>query len=238
MSETDIAARVVAWLEHDGWEVYQEVEGRNGRCDIYGVRGRLAWAIEVKKSFGLRVIEQAHGWIGYANLVSIAVPNVSSSFGARLCEQLGIGTIETTMRQQSYWRRTDKGRLDSNGNPREDWERVELPPDLTVRERAKPRLWRRCKRPKLFESQKTFAPAGNNFGKYVTGASEVKRQLILIVNATPGIALNDAIGRIPHHYASDKSARSTLIKYIEWKQVPEVRIERIGRSVHLYPATT
>lgn len=218
-SETDIAARVVAWLEHEGWDVYKEVEGRPGRCDIYAVREPVAWAIEVKTTFGLRVIEQAHGWLGYANLVSVAVPYHRNGFAERICRDYGIGTIETSVEAVHDW---------SVRPPKE------LLPELRVREIVSPRLWRRCVRPKLYESQKA-SEAGNAFGKYVTGASEVKRLLVKLVAANPGIALNEAMRLTPHHYANAASARSTVIKYIEWNQIPEVRIERQGRTVHLYP---
>jgi hypothetical protein len=236
MKETDLAERVVAWLKHEGWDVYQEVEGPNGRCDIYAVREPLTWAIEVKATFGLKVIEQAHGWLGHANLVSIATPKPPNGFGLELCRHFGIGTIEIVPRENWDNRMIDSGEKWPNGSPLMRRERVDLPPDLHVHQYSKPRFLRRSARPRLYESQKDYAPAGNNYGKYVTGASEVKRQLVDIVRAEPGIALSEAIKRIPHHYASDRSAKSTLVKYIEWKQVPELRIERDGRLVRLYLA--
>jgi hypothetical protein len=92
-TEKDLAKIVVAMLQEWGWEVYQEVRGNGGRCDIVGSRGKLLWAIECKLSFGLPIIEQASKWIWQAHYVSIATPNSPSAFGEQILRHYGIGSI-------------------------------------------------------------------------------------------------------------------------------------------------
>lgn len=91
MSEIELARKVVEYLHREQWEVYQEVKGSYGRCDIYAVRGPVSWAIECKTTCSLKVIEQAVYWQGYANYTSIAVPSSKSSH--IICRRLGIGVL-------------------------------------------------------------------------------------------------------------------------------------------------
>lgn len=95
-TEEQLAEKAVALLESDGWTVYQEVkDGGSGRTvDIYGKRHNLFWAVEVKRSFTLKLIEQAAKWEGRANFISVAVPTYKSNFPAEVCRRFGIGVLE------------------------------------------------------------------------------------------------------------------------------------------------
>ena len=94
ISETDLAKIVIELLSEWGWDVYQEVQGHGGICDIVGKRGNILWAIECKKSFGLAVIEQAHNWIKYAHYSSVAVPQTRDGyFAEQICREYGIGVF-------------------------------------------------------------------------------------------------------------------------------------------------
>ena len=92
-SEVELARPVVAWLRLQRWEVYQEVQMGNGGpvADIVARLGNLYWVVECKTKFGLAVMDQAHGWLGYAHLVSVAVPVLHRSGDRRriLGDQLG-----------------------------------------------------------------------------------------------------------------------------------------------------
>jgi len=52
MKETDLAERVINWLEDQHWEIYQEVQfrGYGGIADIVAVRAGYLWIIECKTS--------------------------------------------------------------------------------------------------------------------------------------------------------------------------------------------
>lgn len=97
--ETDIAKAAVDWLTSQNWEVYQEVQFRPfGRiADIVAVNGRLVWVVECKTSLNLALLEQAYRWRGYANFISIAVPQARNGKGRGAAElflkQFGIGKL-------------------------------------------------------------------------------------------------------------------------------------------------
>jgi hypothetical protein len=93
MSEVDLAKAVVEMLTEWGWEVYQEVQGPGGRCDIVGKRENILWAIECKISFGLPIIDQAFKWICHAHYVSVAVPTAGGRLANLICNQYGIGVL-------------------------------------------------------------------------------------------------------------------------------------------------
>lgn len=86
--ETEVAEKVVAWLEAERWDVYQEVD----EIDIVAVRGSLLWAVECKTSMGFDVLEQALSRRSLVNGIWIASPPRAKSRAARLsCSSLGIG---------------------------------------------------------------------------------------------------------------------------------------------------
>ncbi len=106
--ERAIAGRVVENLALEGWSLYQEVpvaalldkqttRGLTERhhvpwqtvCDIVAIKGSLAMAVEVKKSWSLALIDQAISWTAIFPLVAMAVPDVAgSSQHIRLKEHL------------------------------------------------------------------------------------------------------------------------------------------------------
>lgn len=91
--ETEIARAVVDMLREWQWEVYQEVIGPYGRCDIVAKRGNILWGIEAKVNFGLTVLEQAAHWRGYVNYVSVAVKSAPGNFGREIARGMGIGIM-------------------------------------------------------------------------------------------------------------------------------------------------
>ncbi|HEY8097148.1 MAG TPA: hypothetical protein VIE65_13780 [Methylobacter sp.] len=91
--ETEVAASVVAWLEGNNWDVYQEVDA----IDIVAVRGSLIWAIECKTTMGFDVLEQAIRRRSLVNSVFVATPPKDKSRVAKLaCSVSGIGWIVVT----------------------------------------------------------------------------------------------------------------------------------------------
>ena len=212
--EQGIAARVVEWLQAEQWDVYQEVQPyQQGRvCDIVAVQGRLTWAIEVKASFGLAVLEQATGWINWANFVSVATPPSRTFQNSRFCRRgmldLGIGGIV----------------VHSSGE---------------VKHWVRPALKRRIVtslRDVLRDEHKTWAPAGSTGSRHLTAFKITCREVYRFAKSNPGADLKVAIDSIPHHYANDKSARGNLLHWLEAGKVAGVEMRREGRRVRLYPA--
>jgi hypothetical protein len=116
-SEAEVAALVVAWLEEQGHDVYQEVAlGSSiggGVADIVCLVGpqREVWIVEVKAGWSLDLIEQCLDRRRRAHRVFAAVPHARTNHSAILRE-LGVGTFVVRMGDQfvptrveldSYW---------------------------------------------------------------------------------------------------------------------------------------
>lgn len=219
--ETALAKQVEQWLIAKGWEVYKEVLAPKHKgkkvCDIYAVKrnnkGDIidTWAIEVKATFGLTVMEQAYNWRLFANRVSIATPKPKKrprQFGHKICTSLDIGVLEIGTRSV-YEKYT---------SPR----------------RAKVNLY-----PTLNKEQKKSV-AGTPRGGHWTPFKQTVKELEAIAKKRPGITLQAAINAIDHHYASTSSAMSSIQKHIlngvidtlEVKWETDKRTRK--RNLHLY----
>lgn len=198
-SEADVAARLVAWLDHEGWEVYQEVSFQWSRViDIVAVKKdeRLAWAIEVKTSANKHLLYQATQCRRWTTIVSVAVPKPKRFTQARKdyiakAAERGIGFIhigdngdieivEGVRSPNAKWGR---------GEPSKYSEFFELPDDY-----------------------KTYCAAGST-GGFLTPFKLTCMNLRDYVKENPGCTVSEAIANISHHYSSDASARSALAKW-------------------------
>lgn len=212
--ETEIAARVISWLESQHWEVYQEV-AYNGRvADIVATSGYLTWVIECKKSLSLALLDQALMWkrFGSANYISVAVPykvRRGSHAAEWFLRQNGIGLITVREHDGTY---------------------QEIPASLYRKAFS-------SLRKSLNDRQKTYAPAGNADGRYWTPFQETCRVLKRFVDENPGACLKDAINGIRHHYSSDSTARACISQYLQSREniVKGVEARREGRYLKLYP---
>ena len=218
MAELELAAAVVAWLKAQHWEVYQEVqcEMYGPTADIVGLQGPASWVVEAKATLSLALIEQAMQWNGRAHFVSVAVPDSPSrqSRGRRAAERFlrreGIGLLCIS---RGGWVAQS---LEAGMNRR-------LIPTLEVA--------RFCN-----EAQRDWAPAGNADGLRWTPYQETCRAVARYVSEHPGCSIREAIEHTRHHYASDVSARSCLLKWINQGKVRGVRAVAEGRRILLYPA--
>jgi hypothetical protein len=187
-SEVEVARWVIRFLESLEWDVYQEVSGHPGRADIVARRGTVVWVVEVKTSFTLSVLEQAHRWLPHAHMVSVATPRWPGAFGKDLCRMLGLGIISAS---QQYG--------DGSG----------------TKEQLRPKLNRKpWKIPKLCEEQKTYAAAGSNSGYF----SPFQRTCRLVMDHLRGenpVTMKKLVDLVDHHYCSDASARQSLKTWID-----------------------
>lgn len=215
-SESKMAERVVEWLKNAGWDVYQEVQRfqNSGIADIVAVREvglkptRISWIIECKTSLSSAVLDQAVGWIGCADYISVATPSVNPSLVARkVLSGYGIGYI-----------RVNDTVISTRDFP--------------------PRLFRHNRKNNILhgltETHKTFCKAGVYGGGYYSPLKQSVDNLKSYVRKNQGAFLADAIKSIKHHYANDISAKGTIIKWIETGYVRGFRLERDGRKVKIY----
>lgn len=215
MKETELAEKVVSWLDAQHWEVYQEVDpkGCGGIADIVAVSGPILWVIECKVSLSLALLEQVIGWKGHAHFISIATPYP---------------------RRRVQGRRAAQRFLNQNGI---GWLEIDR---SVVTKPLSPRMDRRVTntlQQSLNERQKTYAPAGNCEGLRWTPFQETCLCLLRVVKENPGIHLRAAMDQVRHHYASDATARACISKYVQMpgEIVKGVTCERDGRFLRLYP---
>lgn len=207
VSEQHLASVVVKWLQAEDWDVYQEVQLGGDRADIVARRGRVLHVVEVKKTFSLALIGQGLGWIGHAHLVSVAAPVPPGARGTGVARRLGLGIID----------------VQPNG-----WAHLLARPSFL--RQISPRLSE-----SLREEHKTFAPAGNATSSFYSSFKATCANVARWTAQNPGGKLRDCIEAIRHHYASDASARSSLVTWIERGKVDGVRLARERDAMRLYP---
>jgi len=218
-NEAALAKVVVGWLSNLGWDVYQEVQISYGApiADIVGRKGKLICVVECKLSLGLRVLSQAHDWRTLSNLNYVAVPQYGAgrdiSFACHVADMFGIGVLRV--------------------NP-DAYQGIE-----SVTEVKRPALRRNIYSSlleALNEGQKTFAEAGNSDGRRWTPFQQTCDTVRRYTQAHPGAPLKEVIDNVKTHYSTPATARSSLAKWIGQGSVPGLRLERVGRSLRIWPS--
>lgn len=206
IKESVIADKAIEYLEKQGWEIFKEVGGPGGRCDIVAKRNELLWAIECKVNFGLNVIEQALNWKKYkkANYISVAVSSMPSKLGKEICFDRGIGIFH-------YQKWSDSVK--------------EIEPADFISD---------IKPFKLFDEQKEWGEAGTKEGGYFTPFKKTCCNLVGIVKETNGIELNKAFKELEHHYRSLSSAKQCLKGFINTNIISELEIRTIDKKEYLF----
>lgn len=209
--ETEVAEIIIPYLKQMGWEVYQEVQIDSNIADIIATQGKIVWVLECKKSLSLNVMAQAYKWRRYAHYVSIVVPTKkrwnTELLLKNILDYLGIGCYMVSK------------------------------PD-NISEFAPVKLNRKVMSyyitNSLTEQHKTWAKAGNANGNRYTPFQHTKDNLIREVRKNPGITLKQLIKSIDHHYASEASAKGSLLSWIHQGVINEVELRREGRQYKIY----
>lgn len=218
LAEADLAPPLLTFLEHEGWDLYQEVEGAGGRCDLVAVKEGKVWIIELKTHLSLALLEQAVTRLPYAHVVSVAVAEPKregrgrrlryTSPGHSLLRRLGIGLFEirtTTavvierIRPELHTEATMIGSLLSHLNP----------------------------------GQKRCALAGSPHGGQWTKFKDTAEAVLTWVGAHRGSTVQElvlALGKL--HYASPSSAKASLQTRIDQGVVPGVWQSPDGKLYH------
>lgn len=214
--ETDLALKVINWLEAQHWEIYQEVKVNNSIADIVAIQGHLVWIIECKLSLSLNLIAQALEWRRDAHFVSVAIPKRKSRYPTKarrialhILKHWGIGILRVRANK-------DIGR------------RFVSPPSIN-RKASTGRI-----KDSLNEHQKHWAPAGSVNGCW-TPFKETSGRIVRAVNKNPGIILKDLIDKVDHHYASDASAKACIKKWVVEGIIKGIRCKRDGKFLKFYP---
>lgn len=216
-AETDIGKVVVAWLESQHWECFQEVSAGYGCpvCDIIARQGKLLWVVELKKSLTFDVLAQAEWWRRSVHFASVAVPSTNTrsrgrSLAIKTAASLGVGIIL----------------LNRYGGLFEVFMEASSP-KLNRKPVGADKISER-----LCDEHKTFAPAGSASGHHWTPYQQTVRSLESLVRDEPGVTLSAALKKMNHHYSSFQSARCSLAKWIHLGKVPSLRFE--GHHLKLF----
>jgi hypothetical protein len=213
-TESDLAANVVTWVREQQWEVYQEVDLKQGSvADIVAVMGRRIWIIECKRSFSFSVMSQAFRWRRHANWCSIAIPAPKQRYDERefrnqICRDYGIGIIHD-------------GKYDVTEAIPAVLNR-KINPDVILKQ--------------LVEEHKTYAVAGNSSGKRWTPFQNTCRSILNYVSNHPGCNLESLISSIETHYSSPAGARACISHWVMTGSIRGVRAERDGKHLKFYLA--
>lgn len=217
-SETILAESVIKWLESQKWDVYQEVQIETyGRvADIVAVLGNLVWVIECKNALSLNVMDQAHGWRRYSNLVSVAVPRRRGTSGRSFANQvlrtfnIGMLTVDLNRPTANKVSEIIRPALNRKG--------------LTMRIKER-----------LLPAHKTFARAGNADGLRWTPFQQTSISILHEVKKHPGITMTELMDKIHHHYSAESTARSCISQWAQKGVIKGVVVKRDGRLIRLYP---
>lgn len=208
VSEAELAAVVVRWLDALGYEVFQEVELRNGgiRADIVARRGPELTIVETKTTASLALLYQTMERRRFAHRVyaGIGLGRGARAY-AELCTELGIGLLEIGL-----------------GTAGSDWD-VERVEELAPSRRWNSRPLKLASR--LRPEHKTSAAAGSPAGGHFSRWRDTCAQLERVAAQHPGIALKAALAQVTHHYSSARVAASSLAGQIRAGALPGIRID-------------
>jgi hypothetical protein len=220
MTEAELAAHVVAWLQEQRWTVHEEVYC-GAVADIVAVMGRRIWVIEVKRTMGLAVMAQADNWRRWVHWVSVATPTrkrypTHYGFERSILADRGIGHLEVDERYGD----------------------ISIRREAEMLRRPDPH-WLAKMREALVPGNAAGSPdgarAGAAHGGYWTPWKETCRSIRRKVAKRPGVTLKELLDAgNGYHYSSIASARSALSTQLREGAIPGVRVEKHGLGLHLF----
>jgi len=199
MTEAEMAEKVVAWLESQHWDVYQEVEHvGGGRADIVAVRAKIVWIIECKLTFGLSLLAQIEQRDG-CHMRSVAVPAVAP--GKRF-------SSERHFAERLLTKHFSSGLIEVGAHGVQE----KVPAPLLRHQHKHATRVRLSLRPE----HKTWAKAGTKHG-YFTPYQNLMGTIRRFLKTKPdGASLKEIMDFIgdAHHYRSHAGLRSSLPKVL------------------------
>ncbi len=224
MKEADLGRLVVSWHETDGWDVYQEVEHAGFRADVVAVKDGRVQVVEIKTSLTFEVMSQARRWLPHANSVLVAVPAPKKdgdgrAFAREVLLWAGVGMMELRVFGSGRW---------SASFPVPPITRFLQLPDAK-------RVGSDALIAALRPEHRTHAQAGSPSGGHWTPFKDTCAQLLELANASPGISVAEAVGKIRHHYRNNGSATRSISKWGSRKKIPGVAVEFKGGKAYILP---
>lgn len=221
LSEQQLAAVVVDWLRGQHWDVWQEVkpgwQGQHPVADIMARNGKVIWVVECKLSRSLALLDQVIWWGNLVGFVSIAVPVLKVRPGCHPKESRAWNHV------LGYY---GIGQLTVDGD--------DVDHAAPSMHRHKGPLFDRHFHQLLDVMPQNYGTAGAQRTNRWSPFAQTRDRLVKLVGERPGITFKEALADLEHHYRSDATARSSLIKWIGEGSIP-LRLVRDGRRLRLYP---
>jgi len=198
LKETDLSKPITDYFGRlfPNCEVFYEVKSQGSRKIDLVVRNTegLIISCELKLNLNLKVFYQAHTNTDFSHYTFIAVPKkcvmrIKKDFIISICRALNIGILTINNKYTDF--------------------QVELYFHEVIEKKPKKTL-------KLFEGQKTFSQGGEANGGCYTEFKYTCEQIIAFLKESPNnqAELSEIIASIKHHYKNEKSAKSSLKKYL------------------------
>lgn len=214
--EEDLAEILVNTFQAAGYHTFNEVSIKGGgtnRCDIYAVMSKepnkgATMVIEAKMTLNLKVIEQAYWWKknNHCHYAYIAIPKAKKRKDRIFAVEL-CNALGIGMIEVDLWNKTLNILVKSTLNPKP------IPPPL-------------------FNEQR-LSIAGNSNNEYVTPFKITCANLKKLLEQDGEMVFMKAIKGIKHHYKSDSSACSAIMKYIKQDVISGVKIIYKNRQPHV-----
>lgn len=198
IKESDMYVPLKEYFENIGGEVFSEVVVRGRRADmVIKLDGKII-IVEMKVTPGLKLLEQAFKWKGYANETYIAIPfnkNGINPYISHCLKRDNIGLLEVDLQKWRYI------------------------PDPKVYKEKKPEAYNSRLRVNwdniLLEEHKHTLAAGSSGGGYVTDYKiTMKKVRDFLEKVGDWVTTDEIIKNVETHYASPKgSLRTALMEY-------------------------
>ncbi|MCK5023318.1 MAG: hypothetical protein KAS04_04045 [Candidatus Aenigmarchaeota archaeon] len=157
-----------------------------------------------------KLVEQATRASAYCNRISIAIPiNTGVSSQRIVLNTLGIGLLTC-------------------GDLRYGLSGYPVREEIHGRFNRDNHFIKRYMYPHLVEEAKDYGIAGSQSARRYTPFKTTVRLLTEYITDNNGALVGDAVKYMDHHYANDKSAKYSLVKYIRTGVIPglEIRTEK------------
>lgn len=222
--ESELAAQVVAYLERDKWDIYQEVHLDGKTADIVAVNpSKFVAVIECKMMFGFDVLSQAFHWKDYAHFVFVAVPASHRDWEVR-------EFMRSVMKAFNFgWFEVSADRV------------VKMETAQTINRNANAGFFLENLKPE----HKTHAKAGTNRGGHWTPFKDVAAAVATYVNAHPeGVSVKEICTHVPAvstYYKKPNAARRNVREHCKNGVIKHVRcVEKNGLTMvfPFHPATS
>lgn len=212
IKETDIASRIISWMQEQNWDIYQEVQfnTRNQVADIVAVRKGIMWIIETKAHYGLDVLSQAAAWPVHYR--SIGIPRSKHRGDFRVAKDYyRVGIIEVSLYDVTELSR----------------------PPIFVKNHSVVKKYLA----QLTELHKTFSQAGSQSGHHLTPYRQTMLDVRSFIEKSPGCTIRDIYNQLGvKHYSSARSFMGSLLQSLESFE-PWCCVNRDSKPARLFVKT-